>query len=134
MPSTSGTRARQSATPKSSKTCRYSCPRSTIAPKPARNVIRGMPSTSAQTDQMRVSSMSVSPTSRQTQRSIERSFIADARASAGGRFRALGILLPLVRERESLLRIPLGQEEHPIPGEHGEWLAHVREWHHEDLV
>ena len=33
------------------------------------NVKRGMPRTSAQVDQTRVSSMSVSPTSRQTQRS-----------------------------------------------------------------
>src|SRR5574338_390842 len=63
-----GSRSSQSATPNVANTSRCSPPRAMAAPSAAMNVSRGMPSASAQADQTRVSSMSVSPTSRQTQR------------------------------------------------------------------
>ncbi len=64
---TSGAGAASRGRP-AARTRRMLLPRATTAPNAARNVIRGMPRTSAQVAQIRVSSMSVSPTSRQTQR------------------------------------------------------------------
>ena len=49
-----------------SNTARWSPPRAITAPSVARNVSRGTPSQSAQSVQMRVSSTSVSPTSKTT--------------------------------------------------------------------
>src|SRR4029079_12573965 len=50
----------------------WSTPRSISAPTTARNVSRGTPSQSAQSDQIRVSSTSVSPTSKTTARIVTR--------------------------------------------------------------
>jgi hypothetical protein len=49
---------------------RWSVVRSIIAPTTARKVSRGTPSQSAQSDQIRVSSTSVSPTSKTTARIV----------------------------------------------------------------
>ncbi len=59
---------RQSGTPSEANASWCSPPRAMTAPRTAMRVRRGTPITSAQVDQMRVSSIIVSPTSRQTQR------------------------------------------------------------------